>query len=718
MRFEQVVHDKLYGRETDLRACLEVAEDISKQKPLEMFVPQSSMLISGFPGSGKSRLMREVATHLSKRGWICLQCKFPQEVRPRPLSTITSAFDHFLEDITNTLESGDQQSIVDRVTNSFNVIDIQVLCELIPALRKLLPGSRETPSLQDVSFSLRDANASKFRLHFLLGLLVRVLSSPEKPLVLVMHDLQFADTASLEVIDSLVEGAQCEKASSSSTLASGGAQFLFVGCYRSNEVSDSDPLAVSIQQMRESSTISLKEINLDGLSSEDVNAIVGDSLFYPRRLTRSLVALIHQKSAGNPLFVKEFLNNLAAENLLTYRLKRLPKHVLASLEVVSCFCVLSGELLVHVKNNVGGVSDVVAGLDSAAKELLVKKKADGSYHFVHDMANSLWGDGLADTLISRTAEGRKDSVLFVIVDLINRVRPTNTLVAEDRVYYAKLLVLAGEKAIQTPDFPTAFEYFESGISFLGDGLWGNEYELSLTLCTKASFVENFLGKTNLMKQHLTEVLGNARCYEDKLEAMMVLIGSLIISGSCEEAVNHSLGVLDYLGEPISKNFDNESIRDELSETHKCVQQMPPLDGVPPMKDPRITKAMLIALYNFREAGDQFWLDRAMKSISEMEAWARDACKWNFENKYLLLTAEFYHSIGKIDQATEMYQRAIASARDHRFIHEEAIANELASYYYLGRGRKDVSALLLKRSMECYRTWGAEVKANQLQQSLT
>ncbi|KAL7545824.1 hypothetical protein ACHAWF_009170 [Thalassiosira exigua] len=510
---------------------------------------------------------------------------------------------------------------------------MRVLCELIPALRTLAPMARESPGVNDLSsFSSQDANATKCQLHHLLGLLVKALSSSTHPLVVVMDDLQFADMASLEVVNSLVEGVQDEEVSASSAAANGEAHVLFVGCYRGNEVSDSDPLAASIQQMRESSTVRLKEISLDGLSSEDVNAMVGDSLFYPRRLTRSLANLIHQKSAGNPLFVKEFLNSLATENLLTYslsrhqwiwdedviqmkavsngvadllsdRLLRLPKEVLTSLQVMSCFCVLSRELLVHVKNNVCGASDIIAGLDPAAKELLVEKEADGSYHFVHDMVRQTVYRGiekkervimlkeLADTLIARTAGETMDTILFVIVDLINRVSPTNTPVAEDCVRYAKLLLLAGEKAKQTPDFPTAFEYFESGLSFLGDGLWGDEYEVSLALCTNAATAGSFLGKTNLTKKRLSEVLSNARCYEDKLESMMVLIESLVVSGSVEEALKHALEVLQHLGEPISSDIDAKGMKTELLETHKCVLQMPSLGDLPSMKDLRKIKAM-------------------------------------------------------------------------------------------------------------------------------
>ena len=112
---------------------------------------------------------------------------------------------------------------------------------------------------------------------------------------------------------------------------------------------------------------------------------------------------------------------------------------------------------------------------------------------------------IADTLIARTYEGRRDVILFIIVDLINRVSPRNTPIAEDRVRYAKLNLLAGDKAIRTPDFSSAFEFIESGISFLNDDHWEHEYDLSLALFKNAAGVTCSLGKSHLMTTRLNEV---------------------------------------------------------------------------------------------------------------------------------------------------------------------------------------------------------------------
>ena len=121
---------------------------------------------------------------------------------------------------------------------------------------------------------------------------------------------------------------------------------------------------------------------------------------------------------------------------------------------------------------------------------------------------------------------------------------------------------------------------------------------------------------------------------------------------------------------------------------------------------------LVAFNYFRETKDQYWMNLGTVAIKEMEAWAKE-CKWNFENKLLLLNAEYHFSIGLFDKATEEYHLSISSAHAHRFFHEEAIGNELAGYFQSERGRKDASISLTKQAKECYLSWGAFRKAEAL-----
>jgi len=199
---------------------------------------------------------------------------------------------------------------------------------------------------------------------------------------------------------------------------------------------------------------------------------------------------------------------------------------------------------------------------------------------------------LANALIFRTSEGRTDATLFIIVDLINRVGPSYIHSALHRKRYAELNLAAGKKAIQTPDFASANAYIESGIEFLGGNSWETEYDLTLALYKNAAAVKLPLGKIEVMEKRLNEVFEKARAFQDTIDSMSVLVQSLIMCGKADKALEHSVRVLQYLGEPLPLP-DKFDIKRELAETYICSQQISsiPLDAMPKMKDPLKTKAM-------------------------------------------------------------------------------------------------------------------------------
>eukprot|EP01083_Nonionella_stella_P113296 333919_1 len=58
-----------------------------------------------------------------------------------------------------------------------------------------------------------------------------------------------------------------------------------------------------------------------------------------------------------------------------------------------------------------------------------------------------------------------------------------------------------------------------------------------------------------------------------------------------------------------------------------------------------------------------------------------------------------------------------AAKDHKFIREEAIANELAGIFFLERGLHEKSYLLFKQSIVCYEKWGANAVARRVEESI-
>jgi len=97
----------------------------------------------------------------------------------------------------------------------------------------------------------------------------------------------------------------------------------------------------------------------------------------------------------------------------------------------------------------------------------------------------------------------------------------------------------------------------------------------------------------------------------------------------------------------------------------------------------------------------------------MQCWSEHS-SWNWENKLLLLEAESVHAKGEFDRAGSFYDNAIRSAREHKFVHEEAIASELAGSFYFERGFRQKSHTCLVHSVECYEKWGAHAVARRVE----
>jgi len=100
---------------------------------------------------------------------------------------------------------------------------------------------------------------------------------------------------------------------------------------------------------------------------------------------------------------------------------------------------------------------------------------------------------------------------------------------------------------------------------------------------------------------------------------------------------------------------------------------------------------------------------------KIAAWAEN-CPENFANRAALLGAEIARLNGRELEAEQLYEEAIRSARSNGFVHNEAIANELAARFYMARGLKKISDTYLRDARDCYARWGADGKVRQLDRS--
>jgi hypothetical protein len=107
-------------------------------------------------------------------------------------------------------------------------------------------------------------------------------------------------------------------------------------------------------------------------------------------------------------------------------------------------------------------------------------------------------------------------------------------------------------------------------------------------------------------------------------------------------------------------------------------------------------------------------DALIAQHKQLEIWAQ-SCPENFEDRAALVAAEIARIEGRELGAMRLYEQAIRAACDNGFVHNEALANELAARFYAARGLETSSHAHLRNARQGYLHWGADGKVRQLAQ---
>jgi PAS domain S-box-containing protein len=281
-----LIPQKLYGREREVEALLQAFERVTTGQ-------SEFLLVAGYSGIGKSSLVQEIYKPITaKRGYF-ISGKFDQYQRNIPYSAIIQAFKQLSQQLlteTDAQLAEWKAKILTAVgTNGRVIIDIIPEVELIIG---------EQPPLLD----LAAAEAQK-RFNFVFQDFIKVFTEPAHPLAIFLDDLQWADGASLKLIELL--------------LTSSDAGLLLIGAYRDNEVNGAHPLRLSLENLQKEG-VRIQEIFLNPLELETVNRWLADMLTASREAIHNLAELVQGKTGGNPFFTTEFLQALYPENLLNF----------------------------------------------------------------------------------------------------------------------------------------------------------------------------------------------------------------------------------------------------------------------------------------------------------------------------------------------------------------------------------------------------------------
>jgi len=109
---------------------------------------------------------------------------------------------------------------------------------------------------------------------------------------------------------------------------------------------------------------------------------------------------------------------------------------------------------------------------------------------------------------------------------------------------------------------------------------------------------------------------------------------------------------------------------------------------------------------------QAWHELLTAHLEQLREWA-ETYPPTFGDKHALVSAEIARLEKRDPDAMRLYERAIASAREHGFVQNEALSRELAARYYLARGFETIGHTYLRNARNCYDRWGALGKVKQL-----
>ncbi|WP_330220748.1 trifunctional serine/threonine-protein kinase/ATP-binding protein/sensor histidine kinase [[Phormidium ambiguum] IAM M-71] len=298
-----LIPQKLYGRSQEVTTLMQAFERVSQGRT-EM------ILVSGYSGIGKTALVNEVHKPIvQKRGYF-IAGKFDQFKRNVPYAALIQAFQSLIRQILT--EGSDKIEIWKQKLLSALDEQGQIIIDIIPEL-ELIIGSQ--PTVHQLSSPFE----SQSRFNKVFQEFLGVFTKAKHPLVLFLDDLQWADPASLKLIQLWVTAPESQ-------------YLLMIGAYRDNEVSPIHPTIQTIEKIKENG-VTVNHLILQPLNIDNVSQLLVDTLSFGKPFElwdeienlkplkveiSSLASLLFHKTSGNPFFLTQLLQTLYSENLLKF----------------------------------------------------------------------------------------------------------------------------------------------------------------------------------------------------------------------------------------------------------------------------------------------------------------------------------------------------------------------------------------------------------------
>jgi predicted ATPase/serine phosphatase RsbU (regulator of sigma subunit) len=610
---ELAIPQKLYGRQLalgELRAHAEACARGGKRL----------CLLAGASGIGKSALVSELGAGAVNSYFV--RGKFDLLNRATPYSAIVEACRGVID---AALAEGQERLARQRAGLARMLgTNARVLLDLIPELELVVGPQPSVPPLGPME--------AQRRFEDVFQAFVRAFATPERPLVMFFDDLQWADAASLRLVQLLMQS------KSVSCL-------LLIGAYRESDVSAVHPLSLMLEELRRH-TLAISTIELGPLGVAETTQLLADTLSSRTAEVEPLASALLDKTQGNPFFIWQFLRaleksgalffdrracawrwdltrvkaELATDNVVDFMLersRRLSPAGQEALRLAACIGhTFDARTLALIASSFGGAT--ASGLWEALDAGLVlpldgnyryagqaggasKDGLNARYQFVHDRVRQAAHRLLAEDEQRRThlALGRalldaaggapRDEQLFEIVDHLDRER---ALIDDggERRRLAKLNVRAATRARDAAAAAASSAYAGIALELLGSEAWALEPEL--------------VYRVHLLQAECAYLNGNLQAALEPLDAIEARAGELLERaagrrlrsviltnlGQLPDACEHGAATARLLGLELPPIDDKASLGAAIGKAFARFKQALGARGVaslaelPPMKD--------------------------------------------------------------------------------------------------------------------------------------
>jgi PAS domain S-box-containing protein len=593
--------ETLYGREVDIDRLLAALDTVIAGGSTEF------VLVSGYSGIGKSSIVNELQRALVPARGFFAAGKFDQYKRGIPYAPLAQASQGLVRQLLS--KSEDDLTLWRNALNAALGSNGQLMINLVPDLA-LIIGEQDP---------IHDLSGPEARGRFLLAFrqFLTVFARKEHPLVLFLDDLQWLDSATLDVFAHLATQSDLR-------------HLLLVGAYRDNEVDSAHPLARRLENIREAGR-SIREIALSGIGREDVSRMIADALGTEQNEIGLLASSVFEKTAGNPFFTIQFTGSLADHGLLLHdassskwlwnierinarsisentvdlmieRLSRLPSSSLQALKFLAC---LGNSVEISRFVQIIEISEQEAQkLLSAPVRSGLLLQVDANFAFAHDRVQEAAYAMLSaveqkeahrqigSRLLAILDEASIDTQIFEVVNQFNRGHPDDADLATGETA-ASLNLRAGRKAKASTAYGAARGYLEQGRMQLGESGWQTHYALAFALALEHAECTFLSGNFDETSRIISDILAHVTTNVDAAAVYRLKVELHVVESQNESAIETGLSALALFGIDFSPHPDWKDVQREFDNISIILNGRPieTFADLPVMTNPRTVAAM-------------------------------------------------------------------------------------------------------------------------------